>query len=179
MQGIVDEETFETLAAKITIHCWTYRLRIAAGEVDAGDEDGPLQHPIIFEIVIDLAAPETRIAYLRDISMLQTAALLATDLAPDQSNQPSRSDDLARAGLEPVAPDRGEIAFADDNPEKSELFPGDLQDSEFDNEQPESVSGGVPEQRANETDASVPKAATPQRIGRWKNGNAGGSQDND
>ncbi|UCD76490.1 MAG: hypothetical protein JSV91_06110 [Phycisphaerales bacterium] len=76
--GIVEPEAYDDLAGRITTRSWTYRLRIAAGEVDADEPDGPLTNPVIYEAVIDLAAPRARVAYLRDITMLQTAALLAS-----------------------------------------------------------------------------------------------------
>lgn len=196
MRGIIDEETFETMAPKITTRCYTYRLWIAAGEVDAGDEDGPLKHPLICEIVIDLAGPTPRVAYLRDVSMLQTAALLAADLNPDQTNQPPQSNNPVRIGEESAATGQSGNTFASDIPAERDFFPDDLPRSESDNEQRQGLTGGavsggavsgeavsgeavsggvVPEQPANESGTNGSDAARSQRIGRWKNGKAGDS----
>ena len=54
-------------------------MRIAAGTVPIDNPEAPLEDPVIYEAVIDLSAPAARIAYLRDITLLQTTALLASN----------------------------------------------------------------------------------------------------
>ncbi|MCH7545219.1 MAG: helix-hairpin-helix domain-containing protein [Planctomycetes bacterium] len=173
-RGIIDEEAFETMAPKITTRCYTYRLWIAAGEVDADDEDGPLKHPLICEIVIDLAASTPRVAYLRDVTMLQIAALLAADLSPDLSPEaPLRRDDPEEAGDEPADPGQSGNTPTSDIPAESDFFPDDSLGTESDNEQRQALPGGaVPEQPANESGTKGSDSSRSQRIGRWKNGNA-------
>jgi len=82
IRGIVEPEAYDQLAGRITTRSWTYRVRIEAGEVDADDREGALSNPVIYEAVIDLSAPKPRVAYLRDITMLQTAARVAANATP-------------------------------------------------------------------------------------------------
>jgi DNA uptake protein ComE-like DNA-binding protein len=74
---VVPAEAYDALAGKITTRCWTYRVRIAAGEVDAERPDGPMFSRVVYEAVIDLSAPRPRIAYLREITVLEDTARLA------------------------------------------------------------------------------------------------------
>lgn len=109
---IIPPEAYDQLAGKITTRSWAYRVRIAAGEADAEHPDGPLSHPVIYEAVIDLSAPKARIAYLRDITLLQDATWLAANAAgdPDEQAQLEATDldetDLAEPPpTEPASPD--------------------------------------------------------------------------
>ncbi len=91
LEGIVEAEAYDALAGHITTRSWTYRVRLVAGERGADDE--ALVDPVILEVVIDLSAPAPRIAYLRDITLLETAARLA-DAAPEE---PDAREDEERA----------------------------------------------------------------------------------
>jgi DNA uptake protein ComE-like DNA-binding protein len=98
MEGIFTAESYAPLADRVTTRSWTYRVRLAAGEVDAEEPDGPLEDAVIWEAVIDLTDPRPRIAYLRDVTLLGTAARLvagafAEDLPPDDDLEPG--DDVA------------------------------------------------------------------------------------
>lgn len=99
IEGIVEPEAYDDLAGHITTRCWTFRIRLAAGEVDAETPEAPLDHPVIFEAVIDLSALRPRVAYLREITLLQTTAMLASfvSLGDDERDAPT---DGALAGLE-------------------------------------------------------------------------------
>ncbi len=83
MRGIIAPESFEAIADRVTTRSWTYRVRIAAGEVDSETQDGPLLNPIVHEVVVDLAGGGRgggggpRIAWMRDITLLRDAALIA------------------------------------------------------------------------------------------------------
>ncbi len=79
VRQILKPEQYELLAGQITTRCWTYRVRIAAGEVDADDPTGPISNPQIQELVIDLCGPKPRLAYLRDITLLQDTVLMARE----------------------------------------------------------------------------------------------------
>lgn len=80
MLGIADREAFVNWADLVSTRSWTYRLRLAVGEVSADEPEGDIHNPVIFEVVIDLAgADRPRVAYLRDISMLRAAAMLYVD----------------------------------------------------------------------------------------------------
>ncbi len=84
IRGIVEPEAYDTLAGRITTRSWCYRIRIAAGEVVADDPESALLNPVIYEAVIDLAAPKARVAYLRDISLLQVTARVAVNAPPGE-----------------------------------------------------------------------------------------------
>ena len=88
IHGIVETEAYEQLGGLITTRSWTYRLRLAAGEVDADraqDEatDGAMAGAIIYEVVLDLSSPRPRIAYLREVTWLRTAAMIAANVDTD------------------------------------------------------------------------------------------------
>ncbi len=153
IRGIVEPEAYDQLAGRITTRSWTYRVRVEAGEVDADDREGALINPVIYEAVIDLSAPKPRVAYLRDITMLQTAARVAANATPAPApGTPGSFDDLAD-----VPPE----AFMDEPAPLDDPDPGfgaDLDDSRPD--QMNDPSSAPP---------SSPAAATPprRRLGRW------------
>ncbi|MCP3904425.1 MAG: helix-hairpin-helix domain-containing protein [Planctomycetes bacterium] len=96
IERIVTPEAYDDLAGRITTRCWTYRLRLVAGERIEGDdaEDAKLHSPVVYEVVIDLADPRPRVAYLRDVSLLPTATKLAVSVAGDETGL--RRDDRRR-----------------------------------------------------------------------------------
>jgi len=136
IEGILEPEVYDEIGGLITTRSWTYRLRLAAGEVVIGDGDAGgaggtvaggdearLLDPIIYEAVIDLSGVQPRVAYLRELTMLQTAALLVA--ASPESDEPDdeeamAADDATLAGASEAAP--GDPGFGD-------LDPGD--DLEF------------------------------------------------
>jgi hypothetical protein len=67
-------ESFDALAGHITTRSWLYRVRLAAGEIPAGEPDADLHARVMYEAVIDLSSPTPRVAYLRDITALQSTA---------------------------------------------------------------------------------------------------------
>lgn len=105
-EGIVEPEAIDRLAGRITTRCWTYRIRLAAGLVDAAEPDGPLSDPVIYEAVIDLSAPKAQVAYLRDVTWLgltASVALQSDTVAPEPEPEslPPEQPDTAL----PVNPD--------------------------------------------------------------------------
>jgi DNA uptake protein ComE-like DNA-binding protein len=141
---ILKPEQYEALAGRITTRCWTYSLRIAAGEVNVDQPNGPLLNPQIQELVIDLSGPKPRIAYLRDITLLQDAALMALQAtrsgAADEflqplsdadvqaeapADQPARTQPARRPGRI-AAPGRSPNATAADGPRNLEDAPADI-----------------------------------------------------
>jgi DNA uptake protein ComE-like DNA-binding protein len=188
IQGIVEPEAYDDLAGHITTRCWTYRLRLAAGEVDAGDPEGALINPAIYEIVVDLSAPRPRIAYLRDITLLQTAAVLAVNAssAMDEEDEPSELfvDDPTGAGSE--AGDDEEIAddpYGDfgldmasggeeggENGEEWDPFEDGLGAGEAPEEEP----AGIDDPNAGAGSTAPPETADAsaerRRVGRWQAG---------
>jgi len=99
IQGIVEADAYEQLGGLITTRSWTYRLRLAAGELDADNPDAPLAGAIVYELVVDLSSPRPRLAYLREITWLRTTALIAANTGvtdtpdtPDTTMQPQDTD---------------------------------------------------------------------------------------
>ncbi len=93
--GIVEPQAYEQLGGLITTRSWTYRLRLAAGEVDADSSHegmvglAGLAGAIIYEVVLDLSSPRPRIAYLREMTWLRTAALIAANVDTDETGDPA------------------------------------------------------------------------------------------
>ena len=75
-QGLIRQDQVADFYNMATTYGLAYRFILAAGEVEADDQEARLIEPQIFEIVVDLVDPSPRVAYLRDISLLQTAARL-------------------------------------------------------------------------------------------------------
>ena len=50
---------------------------------------------IIYEVVLDLSSPRPRIAYLREISWLRTAAMIAANVDADGTDDIDDTDDAA------------------------------------------------------------------------------------
>jgi DNA uptake protein ComE-like DNA-binding protein len=90
VSGILSPDELEAMAGRITTRCWTWRFRIAAvvsGDTSEGD------HTIVYEAVVDLSDPQPRVAYLRDVTMLSTAAALARKTGQeDQTGQEQPSE---------------------------------------------------------------------------------------
>jgi hypothetical protein len=96
LKNILPIETYEDLAGKITTRSWTYRLRLAAGMASSDDPDGMLDDVLVYEMVIDLAAPRPRVAYWRDITLMQTTAIVA-------AASPRRVQEQSESPEEPAA----------------------------------------------------------------------------
>jgi DNA uptake protein ComE-like DNA-binding protein len=105
MRQILKPEQYEALAGRITTRCWTWRVRIAAGEVDADAPAGPIGNPQVQELVIDMCGPRPRVAYLRDVTLLGNTALMAREASRGgtaDTSWPKVQDDGA-AGRNPAS----------------------------------------------------------------------------
>jgi hypothetical protein len=172
VQGIVEPEAYDLLAGRITTRCWTWRLRLAAGEVDAEDPEAELAAPVVYEVVIDLSAPRPRVAYLRDVTWMRATALLAAAIDVE-------SEQDMEAGLADARPARTEPeAAADEDAAADDLGPADeplaeVGDDDLDGMPAFGQPAGpepVSPDGAGDT-ATAPPAASPRaRIGRWKAG---------
>jgi DNA uptake protein ComE-like DNA-binding protein len=200
IQGILEPEAYDLLAGRITTRCWTWRLRVAAGEVDAEAPEAPLVNPIVYEVVIDLSAPRPRVAFLRDITFLRTTALIAgaagpepqeswerdEQAGPDSAGQTSATGDDSAFGDESatgddfaageVAPPGGEYADEDDLGPADDPF-GDMAGGvSGDVPAVEQPGGPAPVSAGGAADASASPAPAPTtgprrtRIGRWTAG---------
>lgn len=110
IEGIFTPEAYAPLADSLTTRSWTYRVRVEAGEVNADEPDGPLDDAVVWEAVIDLSDGAPRVAYLRDVSLLTTAARLGQDFMVDDAERedaeteadddPDPDDDAVSSGPE-------------------------------------------------------------------------------
>ncbi len=80
--GILTEEAFREAAAHVTTRTLQWRIIVEAGIEDASTEGAlgeaaPLRNRASLEAVIDVAGERARVAYLRDVTLLESAAALA------------------------------------------------------------------------------------------------------
>ena len=146
---IISPETYEQMAGRVTARCWTYRVRLAAGEVNADAPDGPIINPQVQELVIDLAGPKPRIAYLRDITLLRDAALMALEANSTEESTFSEPE-AVQADVEP-APSAGTQPASRPTTSARPRAPG-RGDGE------------------NDTQPAPSEPRGPGRIGRWTSG---------
>jgi DNA uptake protein ComE-like DNA-binding protein len=76
---IITPEQFVAVVDRITNRSWTYRVRIAAGEMMGDEADAWIGHTARYEAVIDLSSSRPRVAYLRDITLLAETAAIAAE----------------------------------------------------------------------------------------------------
>ncbi len=166
IRGIIEAQAYEQIGGLITTRSWTYRLRLAAGEIDADDADdldAPLTHAVVYEFVVDLSSPRPRLAYLREITWLRSTALIAAHSTFEGADDDAGIDD---AGIEDAEPQDGP-ADPDDTP-----FSGDPPFGE----QPRLDEAVPPDEAGAEPTAAPSRRAAPaarqagRRIGRWTAG---------
>jgi DNA uptake protein ComE-like DNA-binding protein len=156
LREILKPEQYEALAGRITTRCWTYRVRLAVGEIDRDDPTGRINNPQIHEIVVDLSGPTARLAYLRDVTLLHDAALMAHEATG------------ASAAIEPIDL-AGTAAFTDGQDGSAATLPADSRPSRDERVRPlptretGSVAG---EDVSGETDQHPSR----MRLGRWTAG---------
>lgn len=122
IENIIPSENLQQLAGLVTTRSFTFHVRLAAGELPSDDPDAPLEHPIILDAVIDLAAPRARIAYLRDVTLLQTTATLAAHatLSGSARTQPAADDVAETVALPDTTTLPNTDSSADDDAEATE-----------------------------------------------------------
>ncbi|MHC4970163.1 MAG: helix-hairpin-helix domain-containing protein [Planctomycetota bacterium] len=175
VEGIVEPEAYDLLAGHITTRCWTWRLRLAAGEVDAEDPEADLVDAVVYEVVIDLSAPRPRVAYLRDVTWMRATARIAAavDFEPEEDLEAEPADVRA---ARPEAEDAGgeNAAAADPGPAAEPL--ADMGDDDLDPvpafEQPAGLEPVSPDGAGPPAAVAAPSPAAPDRarIGRWTAG---------
>ncbi len=188
IRGIVRPEQYDDLAGWITTRSWTYRLRLEAGLEDPKRSDAPLESPVVYEAVVDLAGPRPRVAWLRDVTLLATAAAIAAAAEPEddegevEAGHAAAADDGEAADGEAGADDAGDAADEageepeggsvggtgpeqdeDDPPAAGDEAPvGDPVDPASSGRGPPASGGAPGEPRRT--------SSTPRRIGRWLGG---------
>jgi len=111
-RDVLEPEAFQQAINHLTTRSLQWRVRIEVGlvpEQEASEasatiaRDVPLERSIVLDAVVDVASQRPRIAYLRNVSMLETARRLATESqrlrdelsAPEDASGPP-PDDLRR-----------------------------------------------------------------------------------
>ena len=171
IQGIVEPEAYDLLAGRITTRSWTWRLRLAAGEVDAEDPEAQLLDPVLYEVVIDLSAPRPRVAFLRDITWMRATALIAAaiEVEPEEDLEVETAVDRP-ADTEPGSPAGDDAAEDDLGPAGEPL--GDTGNGDLVElppfEQPAGPEPVSPDGADDSAAVGPPQPAVPQRarIGR-------------
>lgn len=103
VSGAMDAKVFGGIVDLITTRTLQYRIRVQAGRsvrqdatgVDADEfgvaksTEGPVTERCVFEAVIDVAGEKPRVAYLRDVTLLDSAAMMAEAMASADADSPS------------------------------------------------------------------------------------------
>lgn len=172
LHQILTAEAFEPLAGRITTRCWTYRIRLAAGEVSADAPDGPLTNPLVQEMVIDLAGPRPRIGYLRDITLLRDAAMIASEVSrePEQSFLNAELDSKSSTSASGGEADDQSPASRPSQPGRPRVpGRGDVAASRPQSNADANTDASIEANDDQDADAPIEDIG-PSRIGRWTAG---------
>lgn len=164
LEGVLNGDQFLAASPYLSVRSMQWRVVVEGGWLEPGpaggrgpiDSDGgespPLSDAAVLEAVIDIAGPDPRVAYLRDITLKPIAATLArvgiegrTTPTPEPTSEPSPTAGPPSPPPEdyrPAKPNR-----ADDRRE---------------------TPAGTPADQS----APTPPTAGPGRIGRWTTGTA-------
>jgi hypothetical protein len=93
IEGILPTEIAVDFLDRTTVGSWTWRLRLACGEVPGDALDTALQSGRVVDVIIDVAGEQPRIAMMRDITM-----------RPQACAWPGRGDQLPAVEEETVEP---------------------------------------------------------------------------
>lgn len=104
LQQIVTTEQFEVMVDRITTRSWTWRMRIAGGEVRSDEPNQWLSHPIVYEVVLDVSDAKLppRIAYLRDITVLEETLAIAAAAVGGSTAGLNAQDELVEGDSDSV-----------------------------------------------------------------------------
>lgn len=167
VSGAVDEEQYLQLVDFISTRTAQFRIRVEAGvrrnvSEDVTETDGQsqsLERAVVLEAVIDIAGAVPRVAYLREITLLQTARRLAREVQ-------LREDD-GDAGVA-----SGENSQVDDVQAVSDSMTSAPENDPDLEDQSAGEADDVPEASSvSSTDrqSSSPPKWMDRRLGRWKN----------
>ncbi len=189
-EGILTAEQFREAVDHVTSRSLQWRVRIEAG-VAAADERGEsaataeLRDRIVVEAVIDVASERPRVAYLRDITMLEAATSLYESLlaggedepleepgdeapVPDPARPSVARRPAAAGSAEPGGPraaaawEAPAAEFSPDTPDSGDLDP---MTAEF----PRMGPSDLDRLKADPPD-TPPPAGIDRRLGRWTTG---------
>jgi len=191
---ILSPDSFAEAVDHMTNRSWCWRVRMAAGEVDAEEPDGPLRSYVIVDVVFDLASESPRVAYLRDVSLAPSMLAIAQRNAESEGGLSLREvayalddeiedweqayGDEAADGLKTAAEATGESAAAESaagsQPSRTPDVPQDQGRSEQrpagERETPVNAPDG-PEADGTGDSQRAP-TSTVRRVGRWHGGSS-------
>lgn len=169
--GALTAEQWVAAAPRLTWRTSAWRVRVL-GRVLAGDGEAPqVEAECVYEAVIDLSSPQPRVAYLRDVTMLETVVALrhlvpAAQAAEEDDEAPSEVDDREPDGAndEPVS------AFSSRRDASGRLVDspsfGDTDSDAPEDEASYDAPGGE-DGAPGEPSASPPPNRQVKPIGRW------------
>lgn len=106
-QGILDADSMQSALDHVVSRSLQWRVRIEAGLAPA-EGDGPLERAMVLEAVLDVASERPRVAYLREIGVLDSLShVAASDPRPNaraEHSQPVSSPTPDRPAARPSAP---------------------------------------------------------------------------
>ncbi len=162
--GAIRQDQLADFFNRATTHGLAYRFILAAGEVNSDEPHAQLIEPCIYEVVIDLVDSAPRVAYLRDISLLQTAARLTIQASEATGSQDDQS-------LEMPLPPAASLPDQNRGLDSEELLntgvtafeaPKVMERVDFSRDRPDELKG-------LKTDETPPTAEVEDgRIGRWR-----------
>ena len=167
-EGLLDEERFLQAVDHIAVRSTQFRVRVEAGVRvdDSRDDDNEgqeasaenLDRAVILEAVIDIAGDVARIAYLRDVTHLQSSRRLAREVELREDNE---SDSDSRGVVIETPSDGSDFDSATMEMESDDSAP----DPSLPNVEDTLEEADV---RQPQVDESGPPKLMDRRIGRWK-----------
>ena len=87
-QEILPIELAPDVLPRMTVGSWTWRVRVACGELPTDTLDAALHRPLIFELIIDVAGEQPLLASVRDVTMESHALAWRPSLDEIEQNEP-------------------------------------------------------------------------------------------
>ncbi len=179
-QAIVTPENYQKAADYLTTRSLVWRVRIEAGLIDPdADEGEPLEHRMMLDAVLDVTSERPRVAYLRDVTLLDAALAMERSLSaeddepapepqpldpepPEPASDSAASSPASSGSTEPRSPEAGR------NPAPEEVAPPDANPADTGGSDPSGGSGG-----GARPPPSPPPGPSDRRRGRWTPGGKG------
>ncbi|MFM9994418.1 MAG: ComEA family DNA-binding protein [Phycisphaerales bacterium] len=179
-QGIIPPERFQQAVDHVTTRSLVWRVRVEAGRrLPDADESEPLRDRIVLDAVLDVSSERPRVAYLREVTLLDTARAMDRRLAGEAVDEDALEPGPA-AEAEPVPPPTPEPSERRGTSPRRPAGPsGGPRNEARDNRGPnDGPPGGDRADRESESASSAEGGSarptpTDRRRGRWTAG--GGS----
>ncbi|MCC6425777.1 MAG: hypothetical protein IT435_03045 [Phycisphaerales bacterium] len=91
MEGILTQEQFQLAVDGLTNRTLQWRIIVEAGRVMGGSQGGEssdLSDRIVYEAVLDLAGPQPRVAYLRDLTAMEAMRTVRKGIEGASGDEP-------------------------------------------------------------------------------------------